>query len=58
MANPNEANAENEVTKADVQSTELNRLPGPDAEERLSAEEAAEVFMENAPQGNGGQNQA
>ncbi|WP_197479881.1 hypothetical protein [Paenibacillus swuensis] len=38
----------NENTKADVQTTELNKLPVPGQEDtEFSAEEAAEVFKQN-----------
>ncbi|AFH61707.1 hypothetical protein B2K_13425 [Paenibacillus mucilaginosus K02] len=42
------ANQRNQVSKADVQSTELNKLPVEgENDTEFSAEEAAEVFSEN-----------
>jgi len=41
-------NHENEVTKADVQTTPLNKLPVPGQDDvEFSAEEAAEAFQQN-----------
>ncbi|WP_424765640.1 hypothetical protein [Paenibacillus sp. sgz302251] len=42
------SNPQNETSKADVQSTELNKMPEPGAANtKFSAEEAAEVFEQN-----------
>ncbi|WP_308634136.1 hypothetical protein [Paenibacillus silvisoli] len=42
------ANGQNEVSKSEVQSTELNKLPvAGAADTEFSAEEAAEVFQHN-----------
>ncbi|MBD2866578.1 MULTISPECIES: hypothetical protein [Paenibacillus] len=41
-------NSQNGPTKAEVQSTELNKLPVPgENDTEFSAEEAAEVFQQN-----------
>ncbi|UKS30941.1 hypothetical protein LOZ80_19160 [Paenibacillus sp. HWE-109] len=41
-------NSDHQATKAEVQSTELNKLPVPGQEDtEFSAEEAAEAFQEN-----------
>ncbi|WP_192896558.1 hypothetical protein [Cohnella sp. AR92] len=43
------ANSQNQPTKAEVQTTELNRMPVPGEEDTdFSAEEAAEAFEQNA----------
>ncbi|TCN01322.1 hypothetical protein EV294_101776 [Paenibacillus sp. BK033] len=41
-------NKQNEVSKAEVQSTKMNRMPVPGSNDtEFSAEEAAEVFEQN-----------
>lgn len=41
-------NQDNQATKAEVQSTELNKMPVPGKNDtEFSAEEAAEAFQEN-----------
>ncbi|MBW7459734.1 hypothetical protein ACFOLF_17005 [Paenibacillus sepulcri] len=43
------ANPQDKASKADVQSTELNKMPLAEEEDtEFSAEEAAEVFEENS----------
>lgn len=45
------ANNRNKASKADVQSTELNKMPVPGQDDvEFSAEEAAEVFQNNQQQ--------
>lgn len=54
----NMADSQNEVSKAEVQSTKLNKLPVPDqADTEFSAEEAAEVFEKNQNQSTRNRNQ-
>lgn len=51
-------NQNEQATKAQVQSTELNKLPVPGQEDtEFSAEEAAEVFQSNQTSSNQSQNQ-
>ena len=51
------AKQRNRANKANVQSTELNKLPVPgEADTEFSAEQAAEVFNANQAQGNAQQN--
>jgi hypothetical protein len=50
-------NEQNQVSKADVQSTELNKLPVEGEDTEFSAEEAAEVFQQNAADANTANNQ-
>lgn len=53
---PNQNN--NQATKAEVQSTELNKLPVPGQDDtEFSAEEAAEAFKENQSSSSRSQNQ-
>jgi hypothetical protein len=48
----------NQATKAEVQSTELNKLPVPGQDDtEFSAEEAAEVFKENQSSSSRSENQ-
>jgi len=47
------SNHDNEVSKADVQTTPLNKLPVPGQDDvEFSAEEAAEVFEQNGEAAN------
>ena len=48
----------NQATKAEVQSTELNKMPVPGKDDtEFSAEEAAEAFKENQSSSSRSQNQ-
>lgn len=50
MPNQQNHNETNDPTKAEVQTTKLNKLPVPGKfEPEFSAEEAAEVFKHNQP---------
>ncbi|MFC4810278.1 hypothetical protein [Paenibacillus sp. GCM10023250] len=50
--------AKNEITKADVQSSELNKLPVPGQDDtEFSAEEAAEAFQSGASAGRSAHNE-
>lgn len=52
------ANRQNEASKADVQSTELNKFPASgEADTEFSAEEAAEAFQENQSSGTASEEQ-
>jgi hypothetical protein len=51
-------NQDNQATKAEVQSTELNKMPVPGQDDtEFSAEEAAEAFKENQSSSSRSQNQ-
>ncbi|SFI34993.1 hypothetical protein SAMN02799624_00516 [Paenibacillus sp. UNC496MF] len=51
-------NAKNEASKADVQSSELNKLPVPGQDDtEFSAEEAAEAFQSGASANRSAQNE-
>lgn len=57
MTNQNNQ-ANNQASKAEVQSTELNKLPVPGQNDtEFSAEEAAEVFEQNQSSNNNSQNE-
>ncbi|MBM7563199.1 hypothetical protein [Paenibacillus sacheonensis] len=52
------SNNQNQVSKADVQSSELNKLPVPGQEDtEFSAEEAAEAFENNQSANHSAQNE-
>ncbi|UUZ86232.1 hypothetical protein LJK88_24170 [Paenibacillus sp. P26] len=51
------ANPQNQASKEDVQSTELNKMPAEgEMDTQISAEEAAEVFEQNQASAGGSQN--
>lgn len=51
-------NQNNQATKAEVQTTELNKMPVPGQDDtEFSAEEAAEAFKENQSSSSRSQNQ-
>jgi hypothetical protein len=51
-------NQDDKATKAEVQTTELNKMPVPGQDDtEFSAEEAAEVFKENQSSSSRSQNQ-
>lgn len=51
-------NPQNQASKADVQSTKLNKIPASgEADTEFSAEEASEAFQENQTSGSRSDNQ-